>query len=68
MTDPKLAEEQAVCAGSGRLSHSTRLAAEFLAHVVAGDHGCRQGKTALYWALIATVLKHARRPPAEDEK
>ena len=58
-------EERTVDMGSGRLSHSTRLAAEYLADVVQNHHGTKNGRTALYWAVIATILTHAADPPKE---
>lgn len=42
---------------------TVRLATEYLAHVVEQCLGCRHGKTALYWALVSTIAKHANKIP-----
>jgi len=38
---------------------AVQYAVEFLAKVVSGEMGARNGRTALYWHLMSVVQKHA---------
>lgn len=49
-----------------RPAQSVRDAAWALAQAVDRDHGTNNGKTALYWHLMATVAGHATRQKPED--
>lgn len=40
-------------------SDSVQTAASYLAERVQQDHGTKNGKTALYWHLIAIISSHA---------
>jgi len=56
-------DEQPVATRSTALpapTHSVTTAAAYLAAVVDEDMGTRNGRTALFWHLIAVIQKHAK--------
>jgi hypothetical protein len=53
-------EQISTCAPEPRLSEGVRARVSELVHQVHVDNGVKNGTTALYWHLIATIQTHAR--------